>query len=281
MTRFCWWLVDIVSGLLQPHEREAVRGDLIESGETGAQALRDVLGLLLRRQAANSHDWRPWLALLGVAVPLGFVLSLLSRHMAHGSSIYLWLCVDNGEWAYLRNAGFRHDVAHYSAIFLRDYVSLFCWSWTTGLLLGSLSRRTIPVNGALFGLVVLCAKFLPSHRYLVAGARDGNAAVFASTFYAVIFPWIVQAVLVLLPSLWGMYRSLRLATLPRVLQAIVWGAAIATIAALAMENSHWSRFLGALTLPLQSLALLGPLTYMAVTAIGRRRRGGLLQENNT
>ena len=61
--RILWGAVDIVSGMLDPTEREAVRGDLIESGETGNQALLGVLGLLCRRQAALWSDWRPWLVL--------------------------------------------------------------------------------------------------------------------------------------------------------------------------------------------------------------------------
>ena len=37
-------LADFVCGLLEPQERDAVRGDLTECGATGGQALRDVLG---------------------------------------------------------------------------------------------------------------------------------------------------------------------------------------------------------------------------------------------
>ena len=54
MTRICWWLADRVSRLLEPDEREAVRGDLEETGAAGGKALRDVLGLAARRQAALS-----------------------------------------------------------------------------------------------------------------------------------------------------------------------------------------------------------------------------------
>ena len=39
MIRLWWWLVDIVSQGLEPDERDAVRGDLAECGETGGQAL--------------------------------------------------------------------------------------------------------------------------------------------------------------------------------------------------------------------------------------------------
>jgi hypothetical protein len=49
MIRSCWWLVDIVSRLLEADERDAVRGDLAESNASAPQALRDVLGVLVRR----------------------------------------------------------------------------------------------------------------------------------------------------------------------------------------------------------------------------------------
>jgi hypothetical protein len=45
MTRICWWFVDLVSRMLDPDEREAVRGDFVESGESGGHALRGVLGI--------------------------------------------------------------------------------------------------------------------------------------------------------------------------------------------------------------------------------------------
>ena len=46
-----WRLVNIVARILHPDERDAVCGDLVESGATGGQALRDVFGLVIRRQA--------------------------------------------------------------------------------------------------------------------------------------------------------------------------------------------------------------------------------------
>lgn len=45
-------LAEIVAQMLHPVEREAVLGDLVEAGETGVQAFRSVLGLVVRRQAA-------------------------------------------------------------------------------------------------------------------------------------------------------------------------------------------------------------------------------------
>jgi hypothetical protein len=81
MTGIGWSLVDFVSQLLEPEEREAVQGDLMEAGEGDWQALRDVLGLVVRRQAGLWKNWRPWLAAFGLAVPstlllMGFSLSV-------------------------------------------------------------------------------------------------------------------------------------------------------------------------------------------------------------
>src|SRR6266849_1899138 len=87
MTRVCWRLVDISSRILDPSEREAVRGDLVESGETSSQALREVLGLVVRRQAALwTHCRRELRLYLDVREQLGMgrpwecrVLACISR----------------------------------------------------------------------------------------------------------------------------------------------------------------------------------------------------------
>ncbi|MPY90708.1 MAG: PQQ-binding-like beta-propeller repeat protein [Luteitalea sp.] len=62
MRRVSWWSVDMVSRLLEADERDAVRGDLTESGASGERALRDVLGLVMRRQAVvivHPGNYRP------------------------------------------------------------------------------------------------------------------------------------------------------------------------------------------------------------------------------
>jgi len=72
-------LADLASTLLEPHERDVVRGDLAECGVNGWRACLEVLGLVARRQAALWADWRPWLALVGVVLPIGVLLSHASR----------------------------------------------------------------------------------------------------------------------------------------------------------------------------------------------------------
>jgi hypothetical protein len=66
-------LFDLVSHLLKRDERDAVQGDLLESGESPWQSLLAVLGLVIRREAALWTNWRPWLAAFGLALPGSFL----------------------------------------------------------------------------------------------------------------------------------------------------------------------------------------------------------------
>ena len=109
ITRICWRLVDSLSCMLDTDERQTVRGDLAESGETGREAVSDVLGLVVRRHAVLWADWRPWLSFVGLIVPLGMVLSLMSRSTSGLSAIYIWMYANNWEWGDVRNAGFLHE----------------------------------------------------------------------------------------------------------------------------------------------------------------------------
>lgn len=289
MTHFCWWLVDLLSRMLEPGERDAVRGDLAESGVSGGQALRDVLGLVVRRQVALWQGWHSWLALGGLVIPLGVLLTLVSRRTADGNAIYLWLYANNWTWTYITNAGFRDELFGNGAAIVISWIALMCWSWTGGLLLGYLSRRTIWSNAAFlsFGLLLgallhpppfIESLFLPHHDRFGA---DPNGAVFAVTFYRVVFPLIVQYVLVLLPSLLGMRQGLRTGVLPFSLRTILWTSAIASMTSLVAQNSLWWQIRTWQTYPLRLprlpslhlVAAAGPIGYMIVTSIFRWSRG--------
>jgi len=101
MTRLAWLLVDVLSRALTPDEREDVRGDLEEAGGTGVGAAREVLGLVLRRQAATWMDCRPWVAVVTIVLPVGVALTHLYAFWAGGTAIYSWLYIDNWTWGYL------------------------------------------------------------------------------------------------------------------------------------------------------------------------------------
>src|SRR5262245_54078117 len=91
MKRRGWWLVDALCSLLDRDERDAVYGDLIESNASTGRALLEVGGLVLRRQGSAWLDWRPWVILVMVVVPLGVLLSVSSRGVMDAASHYVSL----------------------------------------------------------------------------------------------------------------------------------------------------------------------------------------------
>lgn len=288
MRRISWWSVDLLSRLLQADERDAVRGDLTESGASGGRALRDVLGLVVRRQAALWMNWRPWLALAGVAVPLGLLLSHVSRWWADSSAIYAWLYVNNWTWAYLDSPGARRDLVTIGANFFINCVTLVGWSWTSGFVIGSLSRRTVWLNGSLLCLVVVGGTIGST---TTGRANPFNAAVFSQTFYSVMFPWILRTALVLTPALWGMRWSLQRTSLP-LLRTMLWAVGIAMLTAWTAKGLESSVTFGRHLIPpdvgldgvmgtvddprplrLLPLIMMWPVAYMLASTSWRRWRG--------
>jgi len=197
MNRLCWRLVDRVSQMLDRDERDAVCGDLEEAGATGAHALREVLGLVGRRQLLMWTRWRPWLVLALLVVPLGMLLSAASGAWASTTAIYAWLYVDNWTWAYLQSPGSRVELGRHMATLLFQGAALACASWASGFAIGLLSRRATWITGALF-CVVLFAAFPAVPR------SDQHAPVFALTFYRVTLPMLIRILAIVLPAIRGM-----------------------------------------------------------------------------
>jgi hypothetical protein len=290
MTGICWWLVDKLLRVLESAERDAVRGDLAESNESGAQALRDVLGLVVRRQFALWQDWRPWLVLAGLVVPLGLLVSLVSSRVADSNVIYTWMYFSNSDWAMFGQRAFWIVLAQVIVLISPGVLALICLSWTIGLALGAVARRNIPVNGVLFCLVLFFGEFvavpwyaqlqlrvISSHPF----ERGYDEPEFSLTLYRAMFPLLVQIVLVLLPSMWGMYKGLGLSAFPRLLRVILWIPAIASVAALASGPAvFWTAVATHdLTLPQRSwhlplfpFAIAGPVIYLVATATRSRFR---------
>lgn len=204
MIRLCWWLVDLVSRDLEPNECDAVRGDLTESGETAGQALLQILGLVARRQAALWTNWRAWVGLMVISLELGVLFCVVSKVLAYHNAIYLWLYTNYWSPTILENAAYRHDF--FQDIFgtLLEFGLLAASAWCSGLALGFASRRRLPVNGVLFGLLLYVGGLqVPAPRHSV------NSVVYEHAFYRVLYPILVQTFLVLAPSLWGMREGLR------------------------------------------------------------------------
>jgi hypothetical protein len=130
-----WWrLSEAAAAYLPARERDAVLGDLEESGITGVAALRDVLGLVMRRFAVRWHSWRPWLAGFGLALPTAL--------LTMGASLAL-----------SRDAVALHDAplatpTALTLIALRT-MTLALWAWTCGRSVGALSRETLGTSTVL------------------------------------------------------------------------------------------------------------------------------------
>ena len=198
-----WWCVDFVSRTLAPEEREAIRGDITESGATAGRALHDVLGMIIRRQAASLRRLGTWVIFLCLVLPLSAaLLSMLSR-IATLTAVYSWLYVNNWTPGYLA-AGFRQDLLHNLAFFALSCFKLIFAAWSAGLALGFTSRRSIGSNGFLFLLVLVAGLLLTPH-----SQDGGNAPVFMLSFYRRVLPILMLAVLVVIPSIRGMHDGRR------------------------------------------------------------------------
>jgi hypothetical protein len=258
-----WWLVDRILHLLDAEERDAVRGDLAESPDSAALALRSVLRLIMHRQSTLWQHPRPWLVLFLFVMPLGMLLSFASRSHAGPSSIYLWLVVNNANLSLLHNAGYWYMLLQIVPSLLLPCLSLACVAWTAGVLLVGIARSTFWINGALLCLVLLCANAfaLPQPQHVLA--FDNNAAVHADVFYRSIFPLLFQCLWILIPAFLGMRQATQMDKLRPSLQLLFWAAIlICVFSLLAGVSPFWLLRIWALPpLALSAFACAGPASY--------------------
>jgi hypothetical protein len=241
--------------------------------------------------------WRPWLTLLGLILPLGMLLSIVSRGTSDTSAIYVWLYANNWDWALMTNPGFWRLFAETIALLSLSFLRLVCFSWNAGFVLGAFSRGMLQINGVLLFLTLLFGEIVGAPRYFaycqeylhhtlgVPALPDYNAAVFDLTFYRAMFPLIVQGCLVALPALWGMHRGTGVRSLRLSFRVVMWFAAVATLAAMLLqERQLWllvNRDIASAyfhpgpgmsrVLRLLQLVVVWPVLYLASNMIGRYR----------
>jgi hypothetical protein len=206
VNQFWRCLIDFVSRGLEPAEREAVLGDLAELTASGAGKLRDVLGLVVRRQAALWWDWRPWVVVTALVAQIGQMLAINAAALGlYAHDLYFWIvrnrAIDPG-FLRVNNLPLQH---HLPLAGLRSFL-LASWAWGSGFTLASLSRRTTWANSTLFCFALL----LPFQ-------------VFLAAFHMLIFSLVTLAAFVIAPSAWGIVRGHRAAE-RRGLLAIIWGS---------------------------------------------------------
>lgn len=137
MTRAYWRFIELVAHLLEPNERESVLGDLLESSEGVWRSSFDVVGLVLRRQTMHWRSWRPWLAVFGLALPGSLLLMGLSVSFSVICEGLVDARIAIGAPQSIRDA--------FSQLLCRG-VLLIVGSWSSGFVLGSISRKTMWVS---------------------------------------------------------------------------------------------------------------------------------------
>jgi hypothetical protein len=229
VTRFCWRLVDILSGILDADERQAVRGDLAESGESVVRATGDVLSLIVRRQIGLWKEWQPWLALLGVACLAGLLLSRIAFRFN----------VDLGQqlMAYYNGVHFgtlltpQQDMAWLLCL----AIALLLWSWTCGFVLGSLSGRAVWLTWSVFYLMVLDSALV---RFILSGNIILGDPQPLRLLMAATLPLNPASFLFSLSALWGTFVGVRRQVLPG-RAAYVMASAITVFTILVTWMSGW------------------------------------------
>jgi len=135
MTETFRFLLEWVSRLLEPDEREAVLGDLREDGISAWRSFIEVSSLVVRRQAALWQDWRPWLAAFALALPCTFLLMGVSFSISCTLQRLL-----RGQQPCAACAPTAHEN---SLLLLCQFALLLQWSWAVGFMVGRVSRRTL------------------------------------------------------------------------------------------------------------------------------------------
>lgn len=131
---FGWSLVETTAQLLERDQREAVLGDLVEAGDSAWQSVLGILHLVLRRQAAPWRNWRPWFAAFGVSLPASFLLMGVSLSVSQN---------------YQRFFSSRMFDSSAFLPLLCQVLLLTGWSWSSGYVVGSVSRHTVWMSAAL------------------------------------------------------------------------------------------------------------------------------------
>jgi hypothetical protein len=197
MTGIHWPWVEVAARLLERGEREAVLGDLLETGEGAWGGLLDILGLVIRRQLLHWKNWQPWLAVFGLALPGSLLLMGISVSF---SSTYERL-IDHTILI-----GSPQAIDEELLQLLSCGLLLIGCSWSCGFVIGSLSRRTLWVS-----IASSCVACL----FCLVRFREPSLSRLCLFLF-------------LLPAMWGVRQALRLIRINLAL-AIFLASAITTL----------------------------------------------------
>jgi hypothetical protein len=228
-------LTHTLAATLEPGERAVVLGDLAESHAAPAKALREIASLVARRQLSAWAAPGPWVALLLIALPVGALLSHVTRWWADGDAVYLHAYVRGFSWTYVVNPGSRRDLVDLASRLITQAAALALWAWTTGVALRLLSRRAVWVVGFVFALTLFAATLGTTTSAFEPWQRPRSE----SHFYGVVLPRLLRAGLVLVPLAAGARAARRWPALPArpLLVAAVAAVALTVVTAVGVESS--------------------------------------------
>jgi hypothetical protein len=206
INRICWWLVDRLSRRLEPGERDVVLGDIAESGENGREALRDLAGLAVRRQAASlveawSEVWSEVPSLLSLGLALAGLIAPVGMFVRGLRPPGSWLEEVIGQLHALMSQGVLEESAMTQA---DNILRLVCgilliagWAAIAGFVLGSVLRRSAWVYAASVCLLWWLSIGAPMRVMFGVPLRQ-------------ILVWLtIQLLLILIPFLVGVDRGVR------------------------------------------------------------------------
>ena len=232
-----WSLLETICRALEPEERQAVLGDLAESGETGIRALAAVAGLVVRRQLGLWKSWRPWVALLGL-LPVLLTFSCVTPSIVLIIERYPWKNVPQS----------RQEII--LMLFAVTLLTAVC-SWAVGFVTVSLARRAMVSVAALLATGALWAI---CHQQA------------AHTPLGILFTGLFQLVLHLAPFAHGLRRGAGCGRLTPQQGLLLAGAALLLL--LILTPFQWPAIKDLLILTFFSW----PILYLMATARWREPR---------
>jgi len=194
-------LLHLLARALEPREREFVLGDLAESAQSGWSAVWDIAGLIARRQLQIWTNWRPWVALIGVAMISGFCERLLLASMSRR----IW-----EQWRSWSHYGVHYDTGVTSFGSEVAYLGVLagatiCWSAVNSSLLTRLSGRAAWLTGLLFYLSTIDSGIV--YVWLSGNTNGGLHGPWWSWLFPFnVLPSLLVLILFVIPAIIGARR---------------------------------------------------------------------------
>ena len=279
-------LMQRIAQLLEPNDREAVWGDLVECRITGLKALIEVIGFVVRRKLDCLRESRSWMIFVLVAVPLGLSLSAIALRVADATAVYLWLYMENLNPDLFQMPAYWRGIADLLPSILVQFIVLSSLCFSSAFLMRTVSRRPLwPGGGVLVGILLVAgSRGVPiGFRFVFALERGrdyvGNTTVFSNSFYRSAYPELILLLFAVLPFLSGIRMSLRPG---RSNQALVFVSFVTLVWAIFCQSLSWAQLhiwdvwpmrLAYLPSPIEFLSIV-PAVFLCLTA----RRSGAASE---